>query len=201
MSRARVILSVLGLAVAGSQAGHLLAYTLRFGAAAASLQSSTAHAYFPSIVKPALGIAALALLGALLAVGLARIVAGRRLEQEPAPSFLRLLAVVYTVQLGCFAIQETAEAALSGASPSSASVLILWGTVGQLPVAVVEAIALRWLLVRVRPAMLVLRSRCEAALQLLPYTAAVVLVPITSESPRATRGFASKVTLRGPPSS
>lgn len=201
MNRARAILSVLGLAAAGSQAGHLLTYTLRFGAAAASLQSSGVHGYFPPVVKPALGVAAMALLGALLAVGLARIVAGRRLEHEPAPSYLRLLAVLYTVQLGCFAVQETAEAALSGASPSSASVLILWGTVGQLPVAVVAAIALRWLLVRLRPALLVLRSRCDAAFQLLPYTAAVVLVPITNESPWARDGFARAVSLRGPPSS
>jgi hypothetical protein len=201
MSRARAALSVAGLAIAGSQAGHLLAYTLRFGAAAASLQSSGAHAYFPSIVKPALGIAAMALLGVLLAVGLARAVAGRRLEHEPAPSFLRLLAVLYTVQLGCFAAQETAEAALNGASPSSASVLILWGTIGQLPVAVVAAIALRWLLVRLPPALLALRSRGEAALQLLPYTAALVLVPVTAGSRPASDGFANAISLRGPPSS
>ena len=201
MSRARVVLSVLGLAAAGSQAGHLLTYTLRFGGAAASLQSSGVHGYFPSVVKPALGVAAMAVLGALLAVGLARIVAGRRIEHDPAPSYLRVLAILYTLQLGCFAVQETAEAALSGASPSSASVLVLWGTVGQLPVAVVAAIALSWLLVRLRPALLVLRSRCDAAFQLLPYTAAVVLVPITSESPWARDGFARAVSLRGPPSS
>src|SRR5258708_16379697 len=87
MSRARVVLSVLGLAAAGSQAGHLLTYTLRFGGAAASLQSSGVHGYFPSVVKPALGVAAMAVLGALLAVGLARIVAGPPTPHHPAPPF------------------------------------------------------------------------------------------------------------------
>lgn len=201
MKRARVVLSVLGLAIVGSQAGHVLAYGLRFGGAAATLQSSGAHAYFPSVVKPALGGTALAILAAMLAVGFARIAAGRGVEHEPAPSLLRLLAVMYTLQLGCFAVQETAEAALSGASPSSASVLLLWGTIGQLPVAAVAAVALRWLLVRLRPALLVLWSRCKAALQPMPYTPALVLVPITTESMRASDGFAGAIRLRGPPSS
>src|SRR5260370_10095707 len=119
MSRARVVLSVLGLAAAGSQAGHLLTYTLRFGGAAASLQSSGVHGYFPSVVKPALGVAAMAVLGALLAVGLARIVAGRRLEHDPAPSYLPGLAIPDTLQLGCFPAQETTRAARTGASHSS----------------------------------------------------------------------------------
>src|SRR5260370_7161559 len=75
----------------------------------------------------------MAVLGALLAVGLARIVAGRRIEHDPAPSSLRVLAILYTLQLGCFAVQETAEAALTGASPSSATVLYLWGPVRRRP--------------------------------------------------------------------
>src|SRR5258708_39275421 len=109
MSRARVVLSVLGLAAAGSQAGHLLTYTLRFGGAAASLQSSGVHGYFPSVVKPALGVAAMAVLGALLAVGLARIVAGRPLEDDPAPPFPRGLPVPCTPPLRCVPGPGTAQ--------------------------------------------------------------------------------------------
>lgn len=201
VNRARVSLSVLGLAVIGSQAGHLLTYALRFGGAAQTQQSTGAHAYFPAIVKPVLGVAAMAVLATLLVVGFARLVAGRRVPHEPAPSFLRLLAVLYTVQLAFFALQETAEAVFSGAPPNSVEVLILWGTVGQLPVAVIAALALRWLLVRLRPALLLLRSRFESAFQLLPYTSALVLVPVETETAIASDGFANMLNPRGPPSS
>jgi hypothetical protein len=201
VNRARVSLSVLGLAVIGSQAGHLLTYALRFGGAAQTQQSTGAHAYFPAIVKPVLGVAAMAVLATLLVVGFARLGAGRRVPHEPAPSFLRLLAVLYTVQLAFFALQETAEAVFSGAPPNSVEVLILWGTVGQLPVAVIAALALRWLLVRLRPALLLLRSRFESAFQLLPYTSALVLVPVETETAIASDGFANMLNPRGPPSS
>lgn len=133
-------------------------------------------------------------------VGFARLVAGRRVPHESAPSFLRLLAVLYTIQLAFFALQETAEAAFSGAPPNSVEVLILWGTVGQLPVAVISALALRWLLVRLRPALLLLRSRFESAFQLLPYTSALVLVPVQTETAIASDGFANMLNPRGPPS-
>jgi hypothetical protein len=201
VNRARVSLSVLGLAVIGSQAGHLLTYALRFGGAAQTQQSTGAHAYFPAIVKPVLSVAAMAVLATLLVVGFARLGAGRRVPHEPAPSFLRLLAVLYTVQLAFFALQETAEAVFSGAPPNSVEVLILWGTVGQLPVAVIAALALRWLLVRLRPALLLLRSRFESAFQLLPYTSALVLVPVETETAIASDGFANMLNPRGPPSS
>jgi hypothetical protein len=56
------ILTVLGVAIAGSQAGHLLAYQLRFGATAQQVQSSGAHAYFPLLARTSLGIAAIVLL-------------------------------------------------------------------------------------------------------------------------------------------
>src|SRR5260370_6237835 len=116
MSRARVVLSVLGLAAAGSQAGHLLTYTLRFGGAAASLQSSGVHGYFPSVVKPALGVAAMAVLGALLAVGLARIRAGPPPHHPPAPAYPRLLPHLSTPPPRCCARSWTARAAPSGAA-------------------------------------------------------------------------------------
>ena len=64
MSR-RFVLLGLGLAVVASQAGHLVAYQLRFGGAAQQLQSSGTHAYFPTLVKFGLGLAGLGLAGAL----------------------------------------------------------------------------------------------------------------------------------------
>lgn len=140
-------------AVIGAQAGHLLAYQLRFGDAAMQLQSSGTHAYFLASAKTGLGLAALALVGLLLLIGAARVVSGRRLEADAAAPFVRTLAAVYTIQLACYVVQETAEAMVGGGHLWSAPALMLWGAIGQLPVAVAVTIALRWLGARVRPAL------------------------------------------------
>ena len=60
MSGRKKALAIVGLGALGSQAGHLLAYQLRFGAAAQQVQSSGAHSYFPLLAKTALGVAAIA---------------------------------------------------------------------------------------------------------------------------------------------
>jgi len=157
MSRGRLALLVLTAGVLGSQAGHLLAYELRFGGAAGQLQSTGIHSYFPALARTGLGLASLALLAGLLVVGMARVVAARPIARASGPSFVRLLAAVYTLQLALFAVQETAEAMLGGAPASSAPLLLMWGAVGHLPVAVAASLAVRWLLARVRPALAVLR--------------------------------------------
>jgi len=144
---------LLATAVIGSQAGHLLAYQLRFGHAAMQLESSGPHEYFLASAKTGLGLAALALLGLLLLVGAGRVVSGRRLPADiPAP-FVRTLAAVYTIQLACFVVQETAEAMAGAGRLGSAPSLMLWGAIGQLPVAFAVTVALRWLGARVRPAL------------------------------------------------
>lgn len=200
MKRARVAGLVLGLGLVGSQAGHLLAYSLRFGATAQQIQSSGAHAYFPSLVKTGLGVAAVALLAALFVMGFARLLGGR-IEKDSAPSFIRLLAMLYTIQLACFGVQETAEALVSRAQAASAPDLVLWGTVGQLPVALVGAVALRWLLARLGPALAHIKVQLGAAFQLLPYAAAVVLLPVAAQPVPALDGLANTLSTRGPPSS
>jgi hypothetical protein len=145
---------LLATAFIGSQAGHLLAYQLRFGHAAMQLQSSGSHGYFLASAKTGLGIAAFALLGVLLLLGAGRVVSGRRLPSESPAPFVRALAAAYTIQLACFVVQETVEAMTgSGGGPGSAPSLMLWGAAGQLPVALAVTIALRWLSARVRPAL------------------------------------------------
>lgn len=200
MKRARVAGVVLGLGLVGSQAGHLLAYSLRFGATAQQIQSSGAHAYFPSLVKTGLGAVALAFLGVLFVIGFARLLGGR-IESGSAPSFIRLLAMLYTIQFLCFGVQETAEALLSGTQAASATDLVLWGTAGQLPVALVGAVALRWLLARLGPALAHIKVQLGAAFQLLPYAAAVVLLPVAEQPVPALDGLAHTLSTRGPPSS
>ncbi len=197
MSRGRLALLVLAAGVLGSQAGHLLAYELRFGGAADQLQSSGIHSYFPAVAKTGLGLASLALLAGLLVVGMARVVGGKPIAGASAPSFVRLLAAVYTLQLALFAVQETAEAMLGGAPAGSAPLLLMWGAVGQLPVAIAASLAVRWLLVRVRPAL--------ALLRLVPvYRWIVGAFTVRSWPPAAGLALSPEVfsntSLRGPPS-
>src|SRR4029077_20567661 len=158
MTRRRTVFAVLGLALLGSQAGHLLAYQIRFGAAAQVIQSSGAHAYFPVVAKTALGAAAAALIGALLLVGLARVLSGRRIKSATEPSYVSALAILFSIQLAAFAAQEIAEATIASSSMGAAADLMLWGTLGQLPIAVVTALAFRCLSARVETAVGLIRD-------------------------------------------
>lgn len=197
----RAAAAVVALGLAGSQAGHLLTYQLRFGVAAQQLQSSGVHGYFPGVAKTGVGLASLGLLGALFMIGLGRVVAGKRIDPTSAPSLVSLLAVLYTLQLGCFGTQETIEALAGGAHLGSVSQILLWGALGQLPVALVASVALRWLLARLGPVVSELRialQRPERKIVLaiapaaptIAYAPAIACVLHVRSNPR-----------RGPPSS
>lgn len=149
---------LIGLALAGAQAGHLIAYAVRFGMAAEQMQSSGAHAYFPTAAKAMLGLAAIGLLMALLVMALARVLAGGGRRIATGPSFISLFAVLFTAQLGLFVAQEIVEAAIAGVPADSVSAVALWGMLGQLPAAALGAVTLRWLWSRVEQAVADLRS-------------------------------------------
>ena len=192
---------LMGLALAGAQAGHLIAYKVRFGAAAQQLQSSGAHAYFPAEVKTALGVAALALLASLLLIAIARAAArGVRVRTVESPSYLSLLATLFTVQLTCFVVQEVAESVVAGAPVDSAATLMLWGTIGQLPAAALLAAALRWLWSRVEQAIGQLRE-VAPAWRLALVSAPVAFAPIRSEDGARWTASRSPQSRRGPPHS
>jgi len=194
--------AVLGLGLIGSQAGHLLAYLVRFGAAAQQIQSSGAHAYFPLVAKTALGAAAAALIGALLLVGLARILSGRRIRSTAEPSYVSLLAFLFSLQLVIFVAQEVAEGLIAGSSVGSAPGLMLWGTLGQLPIAAIGALALRWLSARVVIAAGLIRDVVGATVTLRP--APPVPIPVYAASDQAvlmSRVVGSSLAKRAPPSS
>jgi hypothetical protein len=195
----RIGLIVLLGAVA-AQAGHLLIYQLLFGAAAQQVQSSGAHAYFPSVIKGALGAAAAITLGGLFLAGLARILTGR-VKRGEAPSFLRLLAALFTIQLAVFVAQETAEAAIGGLPGTSIDGLLLLGTLGQLPVAAFAAFALRFLLVEVVPALAEVRLYLAAPQQPLGLVAAPTPLRVADvEDLLRSRLATHSVRKRGPPS-
>jgi hypothetical protein len=197
-----MVFAVLGLGLLGSQAGHLLAFQVRFGAAAQQIQSSGAHAYFPLVAKAALGAAAAALIGALLVVGLARILSGRHIKSVSEPSYVSLLAVLFSIQLAAFVAQEVTEAIIAGNMVASAPDLMLWGTLGQLPIAAIAAIAFRWLSARVEAAVGVIRDVTGATAPLR--LTAPVAIPVYAPSDQAllmSRVARSHLAKRGPPSS
>jgi hypothetical protein len=200
----RTWLLLVGLAALSSQAGHLLAYELRFGGSAQQVQSSGAHAYYPTLAKTSLGLAAMAILASLLVIGLARVVGAReRIRSNPAHPYLSLLAVLFTVQLGLYAGQEVVEAALAGVQADSAAHLLLWGTLGQLPVAAAAALALRWLLVRFESAVHEIRQALSVR-WLEPRPVSSVVVPFWRVSNAAlllSSVAGASLIKRGPPSS
>jgi hypothetical protein len=201
MSGRRKALAIVGLGVLGSQAGHLLAYQLRFGAAAQQVQSAGAHSYFPLLAKTALGIVAVALLAGLLLVGLARTLGGRRISTASRPSYIGLLARLFTIQLALFGIQEVVEATVAGASTGSAADLLLWGTLGQLPIAAVAALSLSWLSTRVESAVGAIRAAVAATAALMPLPAPLAVAPnaSTSHALLMSRVAGSSLAKRGPP--
>jgi hypothetical protein len=202
MTGRRTAFAVLGLGLLGSQAGHLLAYQVRFGAAAQQIQSSGAHAYFPLVAKTALGAAAAALIGALVLVGLARILSGRRIRSTSERSYVSLLAVLFSIQLAAFLAQEVAEAIIAGNRVASAPELMLWGTLGQLPIAAIAALAFRWISARIEVAVGLIRDIVRPTIAL--HAAPTIAIPVHAASDQAlliSRVARSPLAKRGPPSS
>jgi hypothetical protein len=200
MTAKRAWLAV-GLAVVASQAGHLLAYQLRFGAAAQQIQSSGAHVYFPGLVRASLGVAAALVLTGVFVVGLARLLRGRSIRPDSTPPFLRLFAAMFTMQLAWFGGQEVVEALVAGAPVASAADLLLWGTLGQLPVALVAAAGLRWLLARFEAALTQIRIALACIPR--PLFAPGIAIPIWHQTGRARilrSVAAAALAKRGPPS-
>jgi hypothetical protein len=203
MNRRRLPLAALVMGLLGSQAGHLLAYQLRFGAAAQQIQSTGAHAYFPMVAKTALGAISAALIAGLVLVGLARLLSGRRVRSGSEPSLVSLLAILFSLELAAFAAQEIAEALVAGTSVMSAAELLLWGTMGQLPVAIVAASALRWLSARVESAVGLVRDVVRAALSITPAPtpAAIPLYSTPDLALLIARLAGPSLAKRGPPTS
>ncbi len=202
MSSAKVRILVAGVAVAGSQAGHLLAYQVRFGAAAQSLQSTGSHGYFPNVLKTSVGVTCALALAGLFAIGFARVLGGRPVRGQARPQYLRLLAVLYTVQLTVFAGQELAEAVVAGLPMGSVAALLLWGTLGQMPVALVAAAGLRWLLVRVESAVSVIRLVLSAHPHPFdPVRALANFRPAPAQEPFFASVAGHSAAKRGPPTS
>jgi hypothetical protein len=199
----RWVLFTAAVGILGSQAGHLLTFQLLFGSAAQHLQSSGSHAYFPLLAKTALGVVAAIFILGMLVVGLARMVSGRaRVAAGSQKPFLELVAILFTIQLACFIVQEIVEAAIGGTATASAPQLLLGGTLGQLPVAVLAAIGVRWLLTRFESAVAELRAllppvRTPIMATLLP----VRVWPAANGGLLLRQSAGASLGKRGPPTS
>ena len=203
MSRRGLALAVLATAVAGSQAGHLLAFQLLFGSAAQHLQSSGAHAYFPTLAKTAAGVLAIAFVAALFVVGLARVVNGRSGKRTAlGPKYIELLAALFTIQLVLFIAQEVGESIAAGTPVGSAPYLLLWGTLGQLPVAAVAAAALGWLWTRFESAVDDLREVIAVVKpRVVPVAVTLALWPAPDRALLLSHVAGGSLRKRGPPPS
>jgi hypothetical protein len=193
---------VLALGLVGSQAGHLLAFQVRFGSAAQQLQSSGAHAYFPTFAKTTLGLVAAALLIAMFVIGLARVLSRGPRGERSAPRYIELLAALFTIQLVCFITQEVCEAMLAGYAVDSAPHLLLWGTLGQLPVAAMAAVTLRWLWTSVESAIDDLRAVLVVTQdRITPVPLVLALWPAPDGALLLSNVAGGSLGKRGPPSS
>ena len=201
MKRAAVrLLGLLGFGALLAQAGHLIVYQLEFGPAAQTMQSQGAHAYFPLLAKSSFGVLATAVLASLLLIGFARRIPGRAvLITSRGPSYITLLSVLFTIQLVCFTAQETFESLAAGEAVPSVLNLILLGCIGQLPVAILAALALKWLAVRVDAALLALGA--ELAIRFASTAPASLLTPRPALVPISALAETCPIVYikRGPP--
>ena len=149
----RVALMALPLVVlAASQAGHLLAWQLRQGPQALPVVGTGAHGYVPALTTVTCGAAGVAVLAAVCVIGAARVARlGRAvLPAAPAPQLRRIpvldaTAFLFVLQLAVYLAQETVEAVWAGSSRPGFADLLLWGSLGQVPVAIVAGASLSWL--------------------------------------------------------
>jgi hypothetical protein len=187
------------LSLAASQGGHLLVYQARFGARAAAAQSTGAHAYFPSLAAGLAGAAGLALIIALLLIGAAGLLAGRRYAVRVVrPSVIDLLAVMFTLQLAVFVAQETLES-VQGGRPLAPATLI-WGVAGQMPMALLAVFALSLVSARFEAAVTALAALAPSPWPGLARSAPLAWTPVVTNTLCAQAGV-SGLGSRAPPSS
>lgn len=173
------------LAVPFAELGHLVAYGVR-------VPSGGSHIYFPTLLQLAGGALGAALLASLAVLALARLLTGLTARSR-SWSFPLLFAGLLAAQLLVFLVQEALEAR---SLPSLGTVSL--GLLAQQPIALVAAIALRWLSARLGPAARALSSGRPAQLplrgSLLP-----ALQPVFAPQPVLAGGRVRACGQRAPP--
>jgi hypothetical protein len=194
------MLAAIALAFPLSQLGHELAYLVHYGMAGLAIEQHGAHRYFPQILKISGAGLGLVALGALLVLAVDRALFESgceppRVELSRGEAFVCLLAI----QLQLFLCQELIEMWAVGQPISVTNVPLVWGLVGQLPVALVAALAFSWLSVRMVGAYK--KPRAWLVAPPVPRPPAIV-IPIWTEPCSVTRATAAAPSIflkRGPP--
>lgn len=201
--RRRYWLYSAGLAVPMAQVGHVLSYALHYGGAAGTIQSGGAHAYFPELLKASLGVLAAGALAGLLLIGAGRILLGERLgwERRPGLPFPGLALACFCFQLDVYVVQEVVEAVVGGQALSAQllATVCVWGLVGQGPFALLAALALHWLSIRLELVLGELRYALERPALLVPFLPIALPVHALAGSARVRYLARAASPTRGPP--
>jgi hypothetical protein len=204
----RYALAAASLGVGLSQPGHLCAYLAQYGWQGFALSTQGVHAYFPVIVElSTAGLGGFVLL-VVLGLGLGRMAVGHALGRTrepllPAGPVLRLFLIAGAVQMSIYLSQETIENVLdrSVLDGSLLVSMLAWGAAGQLPLALLAALALRWLSLRLHVAVEVIRSTLAAIIPPPPEPVSIVVTPDAQDRESALSQTApSAFRKRGPPS-
>ncbi|MBO0687383.1 MAG: hypothetical protein J2P45_29895, partial [Candidatus Dormibacteraeota bacterium] len=128
--------------------------------------------YFPTLLTVAGALVGACALGALLTLSLGRLAMGGALgrTRRPGIPMWRLLVVMLALQLAAYLVQETCET-LAGGRPLTAPWLLGtlgWGVAGQAPVALLAALGLSWLSVRLDGAIAAIRRVIASLRSLSP---------------------------------
>jgi hypothetical protein len=189
-----------GLALPLAQLGHLLAYWMRYGEGALRLQASGVHGYFPATAETSLALLGSLLVTFLLLIGLGRAWNGRGQPLEPGWSVASSALTLFVVQLLAFVGQEHAEALFQQGRVPALVPLAAYGAMGQLPVALVAAVALAWATRRARHAIASLRRSRAVAIRPSPTTALPCLRPQPLAAVVLIGSVLAVAAKRGPPS-
>jgi hypothetical protein len=199
------------LALATSQVGHLVASELKQGPGALAVDSSGVHRYVPTVTTLALAVAGIVVLAALMVVVAARYLrvwqsgpslpVARRLRRGRWPAALDAAAAMFVLQLAVYTAQEWIELTVAGQPSPNVATLLLWGALGQLPLALVAGFALSWLQARFEVAC----AEIAAAPALPPPALGPCLVVARAWTPPARAALMAQaagpaLAKRGPPS-
>jgi hypothetical protein len=186
MSRQLKRVLLLGaLAVPFAELGHLVAYGAR-------VPSGGPHIYFPTVLQLAGGALGAALLASLAVLALARLLTGVTARSRPW-SFPLLFAGLLAAQLVVFLVQEALEAR---SLPRLSTVSL--GLLAQQPIALLAAVALRWLSARLGPAAQALSSSGPTQLALRGGLSRA-LQPVPASPPPLAAGKVRACGQRAPP--
>jgi hypothetical protein len=168
-----------------AELGHLVAYGAR-------VPSGGPHIYFPTVLQLAGGALGAALLASLAVLALARLLTGVTARSRPW-SFPLLFAGLLAAQLVVFLVQEALEAR---SLPRLSTVSL--GLLAQQPIALLAAVALRWLSARLGPAAQALSSSGPTQLAVRGGLSRA-LQPVPASPPPLAAGKVRACGQRAPP--